>query len=75
MKRIYDFSRKPAARNYTVSDLQALKGTGRKLSMAILPVLMKSAPAKRPALISLWLAWIRSRMSAPSHQPISPGLD
>ncbi len=34
MKRIYDFSRKPAARNYTVSDLQALKGTGRKLSMA-----------------------------------------
>lgn len=34
MKRIYDFARKPAARNYTVADLQALKGTGRKLSMA-----------------------------------------
>ena len=33
MKRIYDFSRKPAARNYTISDLQALKGTDRKLSM------------------------------------------
>ena len=34
LKRIYDFSRNPAARNYTVSDLQALKGTGKKLSMA-----------------------------------------
>ncbi|WP_305989572.1 3-methyl-2-oxobutanoate hydroxymethyltransferase [Roseibium sp. MMSF_3544] len=34
MKRIYDFSRNPAERNYTVSDLQALKGSGRKLSMA-----------------------------------------
>ncbi|MEL7012674.1 MAG: 3-methyl-2-oxobutanoate hydroxymethyltransferase [Pseudomonadota bacterium] len=34
MKRIYDFSRNPAKRNYTLSDLQALKGTGTKLSMA-----------------------------------------
>lgn len=34
MKRIYDFSRTPAERNYTVSDLKALKGSGRKLSMA-----------------------------------------
>lgn len=34
MKRIYDFSRSPAVRNYTVADLQALKGSGRKLSMA-----------------------------------------
>ena len=34
MKRIYDFSRNPAQRNYTVSDLQALKGSGKKLSMA-----------------------------------------
>ncbi|MEM7074255.1 MAG: 3-methyl-2-oxobutanoate hydroxymethyltransferase [Pseudomonadota bacterium] len=34
MKRIYDFSRNPAQRNYTLSDLQALKGTGTKLSMA-----------------------------------------
>ena len=33
MKRIYDFSRNPAHRNYTISDLQALKETGR-LSMA-----------------------------------------
>lgn len=34
MKRIYDFSRNPAHRNYTISDLQALKGSDRKLSMA-----------------------------------------
>ena len=34
MKRIYDFSRSPAKRNYTISDLQALKGSGKKLSMA-----------------------------------------
>ncbi len=34
MKRIYDFSRNPAVRNYTVADLKALKGSGKKLSMA-----------------------------------------
>jgi len=34
MKRIYDFSRRPAARNYTIADLRALKGSGRKLSMS-----------------------------------------
>tara|TARA_Y100001960_G_C14717727_1_gene850613 strand:+ start:707 stop:1555 length:849 start_codon:yes stop_codon:yes gene_type:complete len=34
MKRIYDFSRNPAARNYTVHDLRALKGSDKKLSMA-----------------------------------------
>ena len=34
MRRIYDFSRRPAWRNYTVADLRALKGSGRKLSMA-----------------------------------------
>ena len=34
MRRIYDFSRSPARRNYTVSDLQALKGAGTVLSMA-----------------------------------------
>ena len=33
MRRIYDFSRNPAKRNYTVSDLQALKGGDRRLSM------------------------------------------
>ena len=34
MKRIYDFSRNPATRNYTIEDLRALKSTGQKLSMA-----------------------------------------
>ena len=34
MKRIYDFSRKPAKRNYTISDLQALKETNKKLTMS-----------------------------------------
>jgi 3-methyl-2-oxobutanoate hydroxymethyltransferase len=34
MKRIYDFSRNPAMRNYTVADLKALKGSDKTLSMA-----------------------------------------
>ena len=34
MKRIYDFGRAPAQRNYTVADLKALKGSDRKLSMS-----------------------------------------
>ena len=33
MKNIYTFGRKPAKRNYTVADLQALKGSGKRLSM------------------------------------------
>lgn len=33
VKNIYTFGRKPAQRNYTVADLQALKGSGRRLSM------------------------------------------
>lgn len=33
-KRMYDFGRKPAKRNYTVADLKALKGSGKKLSMS-----------------------------------------
>ncbi len=34
MKRIYDFGRRAAHRNYTVSDLKALKGSDKKLSMS-----------------------------------------
>ena len=34
MKRIYDFSRSPSMRNHTIADLQALKGSGRTLSMS-----------------------------------------
>ncbi len=33
MRNIYTFGREPAIRNYTVSDLQALKGSGKRLSM------------------------------------------
>jgi len=44
MKRIYDFSRNPAQRNYTIADLQALKGTSTKLSMA--------NPANRAELVA-----------------------
>lgn len=33
MKRIYDFARKPASRNYTIDDLRALKGSGKRLTM------------------------------------------
>ena len=33
MKRIYDFSRKPAHRNYTVYDLKTLKNSPKKLTM------------------------------------------
>lgn len=33
VKNIYTFGRKPAQRNYTVADLQALKGSGNRLSM------------------------------------------
>lgn len=34
VKRIYDFGRRPTKRNYTVADLRALKGSGKKLSMS-----------------------------------------
>jgi 3-methyl-2-oxobutanoate hydroxymethyltransferase len=33
MKDIYTFGRKPAQRNYTIDDLRALKGSGRRLTM------------------------------------------
>jgi len=33
MKRIYSFARTPTVRNYTISDLQELKITGKKLTM------------------------------------------
>lgn len=33
MKNIYTFGRKPAQRNYTIPDLRALKGSGRRLTM------------------------------------------
>ena len=44
MTRIYDFSRSPAERNYTVADLKALKGSGTTLSM--------SNPANRDEIVA-----------------------
>ncbi|MDB0052994.1 hypothetical protein N9F04_04665 [Ascidiaceihabitans sp.] len=35
MKNIYTFGRKPAQRNYTVADLSALKGSGKRLTGAV----------------------------------------
>ena len=49
MKRIYDFSRKPAHRNYTVSDLKALKHSGTKSSK---PKLTMSNPANKKEIIA-----------------------
>tara|TARA_Y100001958_G_scaffold147283_1_gene127804 strand:+ start:3391 stop:4239 length:849 start_codon:yes stop_codon:yes gene_type:complete len=70
MKRIYDFSRKPAARNYTISDLQALKHTGRKLTMTN-PVNPEEITACRDAGIDLFVCGIDQiddvRRIAPSH--------
>ncbi len=70
MKRIYDFGRRPAKRNYTVADLKALKGSGQTLSM--------SNPANTPELkacieagIDLMVIWEEnldeSREIAPHH--------
>ena len=47
MKRIYDFSRKPAHRNYTVSDLKALKH-----SKSSTPKLTMSNPANKKEIIA-----------------------
>ena len=70
MKRIYDFSRKPAVRNYTISDLQALKHTGRKLTMTN-PVNPEEITACRDAGIDLFVCGIDQiddvRRIAPTH--------
>ena len=47
MKRIYDFSRKPAHRNYTISDLKALKN-----SNTTKPKLTMSNPANRQEILA-----------------------
>lgn len=70
MKRIYDFSRKPAVRNYTISDLQVLKHTGRKLTMTN-PVNPEEITACRDAGIDLFVCGIDQiddvRRIAPTH--------
>ena len=70
MKRIYDFSRSPSARNYTVADLQALKGSGRKLSMSN-PANADELRACLEAEIDLLVVWESQieevRQIAPHH--------
>jgi 3-methyl-2-oxobutanoate hydroxymethyltransferase len=70
MKRIYDFGRRPSARNYTVADLQALKGSGKKLTMCN-PKDAVEAQACVDAGIDLLTAWDTQveevRRIAPNH--------
>lgn len=70
MKRIYDFGRSPANRNYTVADLKALKGTGRKLSMSN-PANSTEIRACVDAGIDLLVVWDEqldeARQIAPHH--------
>ncbi|MEM7095794.1 MAG: 3-methyl-2-oxobutanoate hydroxymethyltransferase [Actinomycetota bacterium] len=70
MKRIYDFGRAPATRNYTVADLQALKGSGTTLSMSN-PSNATELRACVEAGIDLLVVWDEhldeSRQIAPSH--------
>ena len=57
MKRIYDFSRSPSARNYTVADLQNLKKPGsKKLSMSN-PKDSQELQACIEAEIDLFVVW------------------
>lgn len=70
MKRIYDFSRTPSARNYTISDLKALKGSGKKLSMSN-PANSTELRACMDAGIDLLVVWESQieevRRIAPHH--------
>ncbi|MEM8650496.1 MAG: 3-methyl-2-oxobutanoate hydroxymethyltransferase [Pseudomonadota bacterium] len=70
MKRIYDFSRTPSKRNYTVADLQALKGSGKKLSMSN-PANAEELRACIDAGIDLLVVWESQieevRSIAPHH--------
>ena len=70
MKRIYDFSRTPSARNYTIEDLRALKGSGRKLSMSN-PANATELKACLDAGIDLLVVWESQieevRKIAPHH--------
>ncbi len=70
MRRIYDFARRPAKRNYTIADLQALKGSGRKLSMSN-PANVTEVRACVEAGIDLLVVWESQieevRQVAPHH--------
>ena len=70
MRTMYHFGREPAKRNYTVADLKALKGTGKKLSMSN-PADVPETLACVEAGIDLLVAWDSRidevRAAAPHH--------
>ena len=70
MRNIYTFGRKPAQRNYTVQDLQQLKGTGKRLSMSN-PANAEEIQACVDAGIDLLTCWDDQmdlvRQIAPTH--------
>ena len=70
MKNIYSFARKPAKRNYTISDLQALKGSGKRLTMCN-PANEVEIQACVDAEIDLLTVWDNqmdvARQIAPTH--------
>ena len=70
MKRIYTFARQPSKRNYTISDLQDLKRTNRKLTMAN-PVNKEEIRACKEAGIDLFVVGMDQiddvRAIAPTH--------
>ncbi|MYA75068.1 MAG: hydroxymethyltransferase [Acidimicrobiaceae bacterium] len=70
MKRIYDFGRRPAKRNYTVADLKALKGTGTKLSMSnpANPIEIRACVDAGIDLLVVWDEQLdEARQIAPHH--------
>ena len=70
MKNIYTFGRKPAQRNYTVADLSALKGSGKRLTMCN-PATEAEFKACVEADIDLLTVWDvhleMTRQIAPTH--------
>ncbi len=70
MKRIYDFGRAPATRNYTVRDLRDLKGSGTTLTMSN-PANAAELEVCVEAGIDLLVVWAEQleecRRIAPSH--------
>ncbi len=70
MKRIYNFARQPSSRNHTIADLQALKGSNRKLTMAN-PVTKEEILACKEADIDLFVVSMEQiddvRSIAPTH--------
>ena len=70
MKDIYNFARKPGKRNYTLDDLQALKGSGKRLSMCN-PANATEIRACVDAGIDLLTVWdnqmLEAREIAPHH--------